>query len=79
LNNTQKWMAQGLCAGMSPELAERYFFPTTGQKHPALARRLCQACPVQPQCAAFGADEEYGLWGGTTPLTRGTRRHGAAA
>jgi WhiB family redox-sensing transcriptional regulator len=38
------------------------------------ARRICQACPVQPECLATAMDDEeperYGVWGGLAPDDR---------
>jgi len=40
------------------------------------ARKLCEGCHVLEKCAAYAiaAKEPYGVWGGTTPLSRGIKR-----
>ena len=35
---------------------------------------VCAECPIRSDCAEYGADEEYGLWGGLTPDDRGFNR-----
>lgn len=30
----------------------------------------CRQCPVMTECATLGADEDYGIWGGTLPAER---------
>lgn len=38
----------------------------------AEAKLICATCPFKNACAAYGigAREQYGVWGGTTPLQR---------
>jgi len=38
----------------------------------AAAKRVCESCPVRPQCAthALTVGEEYGVWGGFTETER---------
>ncbi|MGH9075215.1 MAG: WhiB family transcriptional regulator [Acidimicrobiales bacterium] len=42
---------------------------------------LCARCPVADECAAAGAHERFGVWGGMTPSARGygKRRRGDPA
>ena len=46
-----------------------------------IAKNMCRRCPIMLQCAVYGleAEEEYGVWGGLTPLDRKKMRrdHGA--
>ena len=37
-----------------------------------IAKRMCQRCPIRLQCAVYGveAEEEFGVWGGLSPLDR---------
>lgn len=35
---------------------------------------VCRECPVQQQCAAAGAGERYGIWGGLTEARRKRQR-----
>jgi WhiB family redox-sensing transcriptional regulator len=63
---------QALCAQVDPEL----FYPTAiGPSYmPAarLAKAICAECPIKIQCLerALKTNEEYGIWGGTTPRER---------
>jgi WhiB family redox-sensing transcriptional regulator len=62
------WRAGAACRDADPDL----FFPvgTTGLslREIIVAKRVCQACPVQTQCLAWALDHGItdGVWGGTT-------------
>ena len=45
------------------------FFPRDGDYSRAFA--ICSRCEVRATCAAAGAEEPDGMWGGTMPLERG--------
>jgi WhiB family redox-sensing transcriptional regulator len=66
------WMADGLCAQTDPDA----FFPDRGES-PRLARSVCAACPVRPECAAWALDrgERFGIWGGMSERERRAIRH----
>lgn len=70
------WRDQAACAGMPATT----FYPDRGT-NATTAKRVCANCPVTTQCANDGADEPYGVWGGTTVDDRGvnwrkqTHRH----
>ncbi len=34
------------------------------------AKTVCDHCPVIAECFTYGVKEEYGVWGGTTPVER---------
>lgn len=57
------WMVDAACRGTSDPDA---FF----DGHNMDAAALCFRCPVQHQCATFGADELHGIWGGRTRAER---------
>lgn len=39
------------------------------------AKKVCNACPIRRECAAFGMKwDEYGIYGGLTPSDRRTLR-----
>lgn len=46
---------------------ERFFDP---ELFP-LAISDCARCPIKDQCALWGMDNEYGVFGGTVPYERG--------
>ncbi len=65
------WHEHATCRGKGPAL----FFPELGKRSAyAEARQLCDGCPVRSECAAAGAHEGHGVWGGTTPPQRHPRR-----
>lgn len=53
---------------------DKWFPADTDLDGLAAAQLGCWSCPVRAECAALGAEEEYGVWGGTTPADRGFRR-----
>lgn len=68
------WHLRAACRGKGTAL----WFPERGI--PAKpAKAICYICPVQAECAAAGAGELHGIWGGTSGLDRRAARHGYAA
>lgn len=65
------WQERARCADSSvdPEI-----FYSDDSRSPGAAKKICDQCDVQLECAAAGADERYGIWGGTTPSRRAQRR-----
>ncbi len=65
-----RWHALANCLGKDPSI----FFPEdTVSNRPHLydeARRICEACLVQVQCAEAGKHEQLGMWGGMSPSER---------
>lgn len=47
------------------------FFPSFGQSLKK-AKEICNACPVREQCLRYAlyTDEEFGVWGGMSPIQR---------
>lgn len=64
-----EWMARGLCREVDPDI----FFPSQGESS-ARAKRICVRCEVREQCAEWGKDENFGVWGGRQ-RDRGRSRH----
>lgn len=62
----QRWRAQAACQRLPTEL----FFPIGhgpgAQAQTRLAKEICKACPVRPQCLdyALAANARYGVFGG---------------
>ena len=58
------WMADAKCAssGLDPET----WFPERQPTVKAIAKRICQTCPVRQECLDFADQEGYddGIWGG---------------
>jgi hypothetical protein len=68
--NRQPWMAEGACVDLPPSEVDRLFFPEPPHNYSREARDMCNGCKVQPDCAVFGAGQEFGMWGGLTPKER---------
>jgi len=73
LNDTiKKWNITIGC-GNAPDL---WFTGSDGLKESYVQLReimaICDACPVKNLCAEYAIEqkEEFGIWGGTTPLQR---------
>ncbi|NED97217.1 WhiB family transcriptional regulator [Phytoactinopolyspora alkaliphila] len=70
------WRAFAACRGMDTDL----FYPEgrggTLRKREAIAKTVCESCPVAPQCrdAALQTPERFGIWGGLTEGERGWSR-----
>ena len=65
----QEWMRDALCAQVDPELffAEKSAWAVTIQ-----AKLICRRCPVIAECLEYAVanNENFGVWGGTTPKQR---------
>jgi len=72
ISDDKAWWSEAACLGADPEL----FFPESGNNS-RNAQRICATCPVQKECARDGADELYGIWGGTSVEERRTIRREA--
>lgn len=70
LDRNETWKRDAACAGMGPEL----FFPAPAGRPQArvnaVAISICRDCPVRGECATYGADEEFGIWGGMAKTER---------
>jgi WhiB family redox-sensing transcriptional regulator len=62
-----KWIEEGRCAEVDPEL----WFPPKGYSD-AEAKAVCAECEVREKCLAYAieADEEHGVWGGLNRAER---------
>jgi len=70
------WMDKALCRGLHTDL---FFPPSLKEERTApesqyyeIAKMVCEQCPVQHDCDLAGSEEEFGVWGGTTPKERRT-------
>jgi hypothetical protein len=61
------WRDRAKCKDLTPEEADKLFFPSTGGRH-SRRKVFCNGCPVKLQCrnAGIAGNEEFGLWGGET-------------
>lgn len=75
ISDVWEWQATGLCRDRA---GTQFFHPDddlgriSRRLREAAAKRLCESCPVRPQCAthALSVGEEYGVWGGFTETER---------
>jgi hypothetical protein len=70
------WTEQGLCRKYHTDL---WFPPVFSDERTApesqyyeIAKMVCEQCPVISKCKHLGEDEEFGVWGGTSPQDRKT-------
>ena len=79
LLDVYEWQDKGAC---SHEAAMLFFEPershrARGKEREALAKGICQRCPVMALCRAHGlAVEDHGIWGGLTAREREAMRRG---
>lgn len=70
MKTTPEWMQDSLCN----KLAGDIWFPPFDSPHPeqyyAIAKTICNVCPVWQECLDIGIKEVYGVWGGLSPQDR---------
>ena len=67
--NRETWMDQALCAQVDGDL----FYADKGDWALTIkAKLVCRRCPVRTACLTYAMtnDENFGVWGGTTPQQR---------
>lgn len=72
------WMKLGACRGTKDpdkffrERADRSGVKNDIEGNTKDAKKMCRGCPVATECLlwALEHDEEYGIWGGSTPDER---------
>ena len=67
---TPEWMESALCRNKNSNIWFPPFETTTPELHYAVARIVCNVCPVWEECLSIGRKEVYGMWGGLTPQER---------
>ena len=72
----QSWRTAAACHGQTERMFPAGVHGYPVDHGPALA--LCATCPVAGPCRQAGANEHYGVWGGTSPQERYPRSHRAA-
>jgi WhiB family transcriptional regulator, redox-sensing transcriptional regulator len=62
-----KWMDEGLCAQVDPEI----WFPEKGNPT-AAAKAICRRCPSRQPCLQYALDNNirFGVWGATSERQR---------
>ncbi|MDH2424715.1 WhiB family transcriptional regulator [Sphaerisporangium sp. TRM90804] len=72
------WMRWSSCGETDPDL----FHPEDSNAAQAeQAKSVCRRCPVRDECLdyALGNREEFGVWGGLSPVERRRLQLGAVA
>lgn len=71
------WEDDSLCQSVDIYVGEAFFTPELRHEKEnmrliSIAKGICGDCPVKQECldAAVIRDEQYGIWGGTTPSER---------
>ncbi|MFD6356682.1 WhiB family transcriptional regulator [Nocardia tengchongensis] len=69
------WRDFGLCAQTAPDA----FYPDKGESTEP-AKQICQRCAVTRECLNYALDneEQFGVWGGTSPRERRMMRRRTA-
>lgn len=65
-----EWRNHALCKG---KLVDIWYPPLEAEnqeQYYAVAREVCNRCPVWKECLKDGIDENWGMWGGLTTLER---------
>ena len=64
---TDSWQHHAACIDFPPDL----MFPENDEPHLyAIAKKVCEECPVVGMCLEIGINEKWGMWGGLTPEDR---------
>jgi WhiB family redox-sensing transcriptional regulator len=69
---TPPWHAEAACRGRNPETWFPEIRKTLAEEIRAAmpAKRICAACPVLAECLAAAFENDFGIWGGSTPAER---------
>lgn len=72
LHERNDWASRAACRGLTtlffPPSAER---PQARERREALARAVCESCPVHDECRDYARrNHEYGFWGGESENER---------
>lgn len=73
----ESWRLRAACRGMDPEIfyREKKLPGQIGPHTYDVARAICAACPVRPECLEYALDlptsiGHFGFWAGTTDKER---------
>lgn len=71
------WRDQALCRDIHRDL----LYPPFGDersvpehRYTDMAKMVCEHCEVRDRCHLDGRDEQWGVWGGTTPMERASNQ-----
>jgi len=65
-----RWRDFALCKNKLIDLWYPPIDAENQEQYYAIAREVCHVCPVWKECLKDGNDEQWGMWGGLTPLER---------
>ena len=63
------WLSEALCKGKH----DAFWYPPVDSSiapHTAIGKLVCEQCTVWESCLDAGIDENWGVWGGLSPLER---------
>ena len=78
----EEWIDSGMCLICSPPDGWQHHaecishdpdtcYPENDEPHLfAIAKKMCEECPVVGFCLEIGIDDKWGVWGGLDPIER---------
>jgi len=61
------WQHHAVCIDNDPDAC----FPENDEPHLfAVAKKMCEECPVVGFCLEIGLEDKWGVWGGLDPIER---------
>ena len=78
----EEWIDSGMCLICSPPDGWQHHaecilhdpdtcYPENDEPHLfAIAKKMCEECPVIGFCLEIGIDDKWGVWGGLDPIER---------
>lgn len=70
MKTTPEWMSDSLCKNLAGDIWFPPFEATNPEQYYAIAKTICNVCPVWKECLDIGIKETYGVWGGLSPQDR---------
>lgn len=64
------WRESATCRGKNTNIWYPPLEADNPEQYYAVAREVCHICPVWRECLKDGLSENWGMWGGLTPLER---------
>ena len=64
------WMSESACKNRAGDIWFPPFDAPNPELYYAIAKNVCNVCPVWKECKEMGINESYGVWGGLTPQER---------
>lgn len=64
------WREESLCVNKNLDFWYPPLEVSNQDQYYAIAREVCHICPVWESCLNDGKNEQWGMWGGLTPIER---------